>query len=158
VGPAVASVFNNIGRAIAEGGNLIGAIGKGILGSFGQFLSEFGNRLIAYGVAALAFSETSKGLLNPLTAGPSALAAIAAGAVLSTLGGALSSVASGGLGGAGAVGSLSGGGQSFQGASTSFSGANVGGGTVVFEIQGKKLVGVLNRTLKADRRTLGDVI
>lgn len=155
----IQSTFAGVGRAIADGANIFAAFGAGIIGAFGNFLSQFGQQLISYGVAALAFSNVSKGLLNPITAGPSAIAAIAIGAALSTAGAALSSIGSRGLGGnSGGSGNFTAGGGTFTGASSSVSTSGGFGGTVVFEIQGTKLVGVLNRTLKKDRRSVADII
>lgn len=154
IAPAFASLGTNIGQALANGGNIISTLGASIIQSFGQFLSQFGQKLIAYGVAALAFSTISKGLLNPLTAAPSAIAAIAIGTALSAAGGALSSLGGRGLGanGVGDVQTNS----SFTG-SASFSGGGGGlsGGEVVFRIQGQTLVGVLNNTLDNNARLGG---
>ena len=155
---SISTTFNNVGAALAQGASLGAALGQSIIGAFGNFLSSFGQQLVAYGTASLAFATVSKGLLNPITAGPSALAAIAIGAALSVAGGALSSLASGGLGGGESVGGQGsrGGfaGGTAQGGSFS---SGLGGGKVVFEIQGQKLVGVLNNTLGGNKRLGGNL-
>lgn len=152
----ISNVFNDVGAAISQGGNLISSFGSSIIGAFGGFLSQFGKQLISYGTAALAFSTVSKGLLNPITAAPSAIAAIAIGSALSIAGGALSSLASGGIGGGGIAGQ----GSSSSGSNT-FSGggftSGASGGRVVFEISGQKLIGVLNNTLQGNQRLGGNI-
>lgn len=103
-----------IGEALTTGANLFETIGKSLLNSISNFLGQLGKQLIAYGVAGLAFSNASKGLLTPLTAGPSAAALIAAGTSLTVISGAISGILkkSGGIGGGTAgVGS----GANFQG-------------------------------------------
>lgn len=152
----VTSAFQSLAGAIANGGDAIGAIGQSILQSFGQFISNFGKQLLLYGLGAKAFSLASKGLTNPLTALPSAGAAIAAGIALSAAGAAISAIGSGGLGGSAVSGQ---GGGSFSGSSSSFTGGFQGGnGTVTFEIQGRKLVGVLNNELRATGKTVSNLI
>lgn len=143
-------IGQSIGEALAEGGNVIKAIGSSLLSSFGQFLSEFGKRLIEYGVAALAFSKVSQALTNPITAAPAAVAAIAAGTALSIAGAALSSAASGGLGESTVSGQGSGSSSNYSntGGVTSYS----GDGEVVFKISGTNLIGVLNRASSKNLR------
>jgi TP901 family phage tail tape measure protein len=102
----------SIGQALSEGANVFSAIGESLLNSLGSFLGELGQKLIAYGVAGLAFSTATKGLLNPITAGPSALGLIAAGTALTLASGAISGILKGGAGGGGGT---SGVGQSFSG-------------------------------------------
>src|SRR5690606_32365273 len=57
IGEGLSGIATGIGNAIASGGNVIEAFGKGVLGAFGNFLSEFGEKLIAYGIAAGAFAK-----------------------------------------------------------------------------------------------------
>ena len=154
---SISTLFNNVGQALANGASFASAMGSAIIGAFGGFLSSFGKQLISYGTAALAFSVVSKGLLNPITAAPSAIAAIAIGSALSIAGGALSGLAQGGLSGGGIGGQGSRDGGSISNNTASFGASGSGGGTVVFEIQGQKLVGVLNRTLGANARLGGNV-
>lgn len=127
--PAISGIFSDVGRELAQGQNLFSAFGRGILNAFGGFLSQFGEQLVLYGVAALAFSKVSKGLLNPLTAGPSAAAAIAIGGILSAAGAALSSLGSGGLGSSSIAGQGS---RSFDGSfSQSFNSSSFEGRQII---------------------------
>lgn len=155
--------FEAIGEAMATGDNVFKAFGNAVLGSIGNFLSDLGKMMIQYGVAGMAFAILSKALLNPLTAVPAAGAMIAAGAVLAAVGGAIKGAISGR--GSSSSGSYSG---STSGINTrtqtgtpqyqaTYSNSNSGGfnGTVVFEIEGQKLVGVLSNTLQRNRRLGG---
>lgn len=83
------NLFLSIGNAIGTGANVFQEAGKAVLGSFAQFLGQFGKLLIQYGTAGFAYSKITKALLNPLTAGPAALAAIAAGGTLLAISGAI---------------------------------------------------------------------
>lgn len=108
--------------------------GNMVLEQIGSFLGQMGQYLIAYGIAMSAFT---KAFTNPL-------AAVAAGVVLVALGGAISGLASKGISG-GNISSVGGGGASGGG-------FNPGGGTraednrVVFELEGTKLIGVMQNT------------
>lgn len=138
-----------IGNALANGGNILESIGLSLLNSMGQFLSKMGGLLIQYGVMAKL-----KGKLDLAIAkgGPFAIAAgtaaIAAGIALKAIGGAISRGATGGFSSGGSVNS---GASTYSSSSGgAFSGATTGTGlqNIVFEIQGTKLVGVLNNTLR----------
>ena len=148
-----ANLGNAIGEAMAQGTNVFQAAGKTILMGVGGFLSDLGALMIKYGVAALAYSAASKALLNPLTAAPAAGALIAAGTVLSIIGGAIKSKASGiGSGGGSATDYSSSGSNANYGSSISYaSSSGTSGGTYVFEIAGTKLIGVLKNTLDRNR-------
>lgn len=117
---SIADLGFSIGQALASGENVFSAIGQSLLNSLGDFLGQLGKQLIAYGVAGVAFSVATKGLLNPLTAAPSALALIGAGTALTLISGAIAGVLRGGgaTGGSGAGGSTAGAGQSFEGTGT----------------------------------------
>lgn len=141
-----------IGAALANGDNVLKAAGASLLSSMGQLLMELGGLAIAAGVGI----EKVKTALLTLNGG----IAIAAGVALVAVGAAFKAGAAklaqsargasnGGVSGQGS--------QSFSG-SASFSSGFSDGGTVVFEIAGTKLVGVLNRTLKQNRRSLADVL
>jgi hypothetical protein len=150
-----------IGEALSTGGNVFSALGKSILMSVGNFLKDFGKLMIQYGVTALAFSKASTALLNPITAGPAAVALIATGVALTAIGSAIKGTLSGGGGGSGSRGSLSTDfSQGSQGASSfggsSVSGGDFRGGNVVFEIAGTKLVGVLSNTLNKNKALGGN--
>ena len=154
----IGQLGENIGAALVTGANIIETVGATVLQAFAGFLSELGDQLIAYGTAALAIDALNK-VIGTATGGLAAGAAIAAGFALKTFGGAFKAAGQAGFGGAGNVG---GGGLQGRGV-----GGGVGGGslpagntggpfngaqTVIFEIEGTKLVGVLERTLDRSRR------
>ena len=152
---AFTSIGQNVGQALANGTNVISAVGMGLLRSLGSFLSQLGSKLIMYGVLA-----KKKGALDVAMAigGPAAIvagaAAIKVGILAVAAGAAVSAFASGGGGGRASSNtdtfSPSGGG--------SFSGSGGGGmQNVVFEIQGTKLVGVLSNTLARNRNLGGSL-
>ena len=143
----VASGFASLGQTLAQGGNLFGAVGQAILQTVGSIITQLGQATIQAGVAGLALKSLFK---NPA-------AAIAAGGALVALGSALSSArASVGSIGTGNVGGQGSG--SFSGSSASFStSGGFGDGVVTFEIQGQKLVGVLQRTLGRNQRLGGNL-
>lgn len=77
MGEEMASILNNgivaavgnsmmaIGEAFATGGNAAKAFGAGILASLSAVLSQLADKLIAAGLAGLAFSSAMKNLFNP---------------------------------------------------------------------------------------------
>lgn len=149
-----------IGEAFASGGNVVAAVGKSLLSTLGGVLVELGKMAITTGVGILAIQTALKSL-NPYVA-------IAAGAALIALGGAVK----GSVKGLGNSSSSSGG--AFSGSSgnintgASYSSPVSGGsfsnnagssssnsGTVVFEISGQSLIGVLSNTLDANTRLGG---
>lgn len=141
-----------IGNAIASGGNVLEIIGKTLLSSLGNILTNMGQMAIEIGVGLLAIKTALKSL-NPAVA-------IAAGVALIALGSFFSSKSAsigGGIGGGGRASGGTGSGannQSFT--SSGFSSAS-GGGTVVFEIAGQKLIGVLSNTINANKRLGGQL-
>lgn len=159
-----------IGEALATGGNVLNAVGSALLQGLGKFISEMGGLLIQYGTMAVI-----KGKLDSAIAvgGPVAIAAglgaIAVGVALKAIGGAIAAKAKGGAGaggGGGAVaaptnqrGAVSTGADVIAPQSSVSNGGMVssGGGTVVFEIAGQKLIGVLNNTLGANQRLGGSL-
>ena len=94
-----------IGAALANGGNVIEAIGTSLLSSMAKFLGEFGKNLISFGFAGLAFGKLSVALTNPFTAVGAAPLAIAAGIALTALSGAIGSIGNKGIGRGGGSGS-----------------------------------------------------
>lgn len=147
-----------IGTAFATGGNVISAVGKSLLSTLGGVLVELGKMAITTGVGILAIQTALKSL-NPYVA-------IAAGAALIALGSAvkgsvkgLGQSASGG--GSSSAGNISTGASYSSPASNSFSGGGSssasGGGTVVFEIAGDKLLGVLQNSLNKNKRLGGSL-
>ncbi|MDE5516387.1 tape measure protein [Elizabethkingia meningoseptica] len=161
IGVAISDTFTAIGEAIANGGNVINAIGGALLNAFTGFLSEMGDMLIKYGTLAIV-----KGKLDTAIAfgGPTAIAAgiaaVAIGAALKLASGALGARAKGGFNGSGSGGVNT---STGTGANTNSYSSNAGviqntsSGTVVFEIEGQKLVGVLSNTLNRNKRLGGSL-
>ena len=117
-----------IGESLANGGNVIKAVGQSVLRSFGKFLGQFGEQLIAYGVATIAFGKASIGLSNPFTAIPSGGLAIAAGVALTAISGIIGSLGKKGPGGGGGGGGGGSVGSSGVGGGTQFAGGGAQGG------------------------------
>jgi hypothetical protein len=145
-----AGLGNAIGQALATADNVLSAVGKTLLSSLGGILIEIGKMAISVGVGLLGIKAALK-TLNPY-------AAIGAGVALIALGSFFASKSSSignSMGGGGKASSSSGAGANNQSFSSSgFSGSG-GGGTVVFEISGQKLIGVLSNTINANRRLGG---
>lgn len=128
---------SSLGEMLATG-DFPDDFGKNILAAIGGFIAQLGKMLIGLGIASEAFQALLKSAFtNPISAG----LAIAAGAALVMLGGAISGAAK-----AGPTGSTSG-----SVATPSYS-RSTGGGNynvqnqmnkVVFEIDGVKLKGVI---------------
>jgi len=146
----------SIGEALATGGNVLGAIGNTLLQSLGKFLSDMGGMLIQYGTLAVVKGQLD---LAIATGGPAAIvagiAAIGVGIALKAIGGAIGAKAKGGS----SSGSVSTGASvSSPTSSTSSSGSSgFTGGTVVFEISGQSLIGVLSNTLDKNKRLGGAI-
>lgn len=100
----VVTFAEGIGQMFAGDFN-IEDFGKALLQAVGNFLSMLGKMMIQFGVTALIYATLAKALSNPATAGPAAVAMIAAGAALVAIGSAIGSAASGGssAGGTGAI-------------------------------------------------------
>lgn len=152
----IAATFQNLGSVIGEsiaiGANVLKAAGSALLQGIGSLLSDMGDMLIKMGTAAVLAGTVVK-LFGSITGIGAGLAAIAGGIVLKGIGGAISSKAQ--SGGSGSTNT----GASYQSpGSTSSAGSgsgSFGGGTVVFEIAGQKLIGVLQNTLDKNKRLGG---
>ena len=95
----------SIGEALAKGENVINAIGSSLLSSMAKFLGDFGQQLIAVGVAGLAFSTLIETIKSGTPAAiPAAALAIGAGVALTVLAGTLRGSVGKGLGGGGGSG------------------------------------------------------
>lgn len=155
IGGAFISLGDNIGQALATGGNVIQAIGQSLLQSIAGFLGQLGEQLILFGVAGGAFGKLSLALTNPLTAIQSAPLAIAAGVALTAAAGAIGSIGRKGIGGGSSVGSsgVSGGtSQNFGGSgleSSFINGLQVSG---LVEIDGTKILIALENAEKKRNR------
>lgn len=156
VSNGLGNLGNSIGEALANGGNVLNAVGNSLLQSLGKFLSDMGGLLIKYGTLALIKGKLDIAIA---TGGPVAigagLAAIAVGIALKAAGGAIGARAKqGGIGGGGSTNS---GNNSYTPSSTVSTGGGSGfqNGSVVFEISGNSLIGVLSNTLDKNSRLGG---
>lgn len=148
LGEAFADLGYSLGEALAQGTGVIDALGGALLRSMARFIGDFGQQLIAVGVAGLAFST----LLEVIKQGgpaaiPASIAAIGAGIALTVLSGALRSSVGKGLGG-GAGSSGVGTGSSFTGSGGS-TGLNADRGinlTGEFRVNGNDLLYVIDRS------------
>ena len=151
---ALAGIGDAIGGALASGGNVIDAVGKSILGSMGSMLQELGKATIAYGVGLIAIKAATK---NPATAIAAGVAMVALGSMISKAVAKSSSVVGGGGGSTGGGGGGSTG-RDYTSPASSVSTGGGGGftnGSVVFEISGTSLIGVLSNSLDKNSRLGG---
>jgi len=154
---AIADTFAGIGfaigDAIANGGSVLEAVGVALLSSLGGLLVEMGKMAIQIGVSLLAIKTALKSL-NPAVAIAAGVALVALGSFFSSKSKSIGNSIGGGGGVSGGSGS---GANNSSFTSSSFASRGSDGGTVVFEIAGQKLVGVLSNTLNANRRLGGQL-
>lgn len=145
IGGALGDLGTAIGEALVMGESVIGAIGNSILQSLGQFLSQLGDLLIEYGVAAQVKAALDAAIAIPGAGLIAGAAAIAAGIALKAAAGAFSGLTKGR---SSSASSSSGSSTSSRSSGASSVSSSSGGfnGTVVFEIGGDKLIGVLKNT------------
>jgi tape measure domain-containing protein len=96
LGNGIGDAFSAIGEAFATGGNALEAFGGSILKSFGGFLSSFGDLLIKYGAAAVVKGKLDIAAMIPGAGIAAGLAAMGAGAALKLAAGAFSALLGGG--------------------------------------------------------------
>ena len=156
INDSIASTFAGIGEAIgsalAAGGNVLNAIGNSLLSSLGSLLTNMGKMAIQVGVGLLAI-KTALQSLNPAVAIGAGVALIALGSFFSSK----SASIGGSVGGGGASGASGSGASNSSFTSSGFASRGDGGGTVVFEIAGQKLIGVLSNTINANKRLGGAI-
>lgn len=140
---------DTIGSGLINGNNMLSQLGGVLLSTMGTIMQQLGTQIVVTSKAMIAIKKAfaSFSFGGSLVAG---LGLIAIGAAFKAS--AQKTMSSGGASGGSNAGSASssGGGASFS--SSSFGGQ---GGTVVFEIQGTKLVGVLSNTLRRNRNLAG---
>ena len=146
----------SIGNALAMGTNVFKEAGASLIASIGNMISSVGKELVKMGVLAQAYAAVVKWMKSAF-ANPYALAA--AGVALIAIGAAVSSSAKkvGNGGSGGGMSSATGQGAN-NSSSTSGGGYGWSGGgtnTVVFEIAGTSLIGVLNNTTSRNLRIGG---
>jgi hypothetical protein len=152
IASAFAGIGEAIGNALASGGSVLEAVGLSLLDSLGSLLVQMGKMAIQVGVGLLAIKTALKSL-NPAVAIGAGVALVALGSLFSSKSKSLS----GSIGGGGASSSSGSGANNQSFSSSGFSSRGDGGGTVVFEIAGQKLIGVLSNTLNANRRLGGAI-
>lgn len=136
IGKVITDFAAAIGQGLAEGGNIISTIGKGLLKSLSGLAMQIGAYMIAFGTAALALKPL---LVNPLTA-------IAAGAALVALGAAATAAVGGSVAKATGTPGVSGTVNYSMPRDSQVRGAYRDEAFVEFKIKGDDLVGVLSKT------------
>lgn len=152
---ALAGIGVGIGNALATGASVISSVGGVLLGALGNVLTQVGQMAISIGIGLQAIKTALK-TLNPLAAIGAGVALVALGSYFSSKSQSIGSSMGSSSGSSGGASSASSAGSGYS-APTSRGGFSngSGGGTVVFEIAGQKLVGVLSNTLQRNRNLGG---
>lgn len=156
IGGAFGGIGEAIGTALLNGSNVLESVGASLVSSMGSILSAIGDKLIALGAASLLASTVFSSFGTALGVG-AALAAIAGGVALKAGGSIFSGISKGMTSGNDGKTSVSAG-NSVSSPTSSVSGGssfNSGSQTVVFEISGQSLVGVLSNTLNKNTKLGG---
>ena len=159
---SISSTFQNLGNVIGEalstGANVFQAFGQTLIQGLGNLISSLGDKLIQLGTAAVLAGTVVK-LFGTISGVGAGLAAIAGGTLLKGMGSAIAT--KGDQQGGGSSGGRSVSTGSSVSSPTSSTGGGGGssfqGGTVVFEISGQSLIGVLSNTLDKNRRLGGSL-
>lgn len=159
---SIASTFGRlgdvIGESIASGGDVLRAAGGALLSGVGGLLSDMGSLLIKMGTAAVLAGTVTK-LFGTVTGVGAGLAAIGGGIILKGIGSGISK--GGQKASEGSSRNSVQGGNSYSSPSSSTGsggGSGFSGGTVVFEISGQSLIGVLSNSLDKNRRLGGTIV
>jgi hypothetical protein len=147
-----------LGNALATGASVLESVGAFLLDSIGNTIKAVGIELVKMGILAQAYAAVvsfmKKAFANPVALAAAGVALVAIGAAISA---SAKRVGNGGTGGSGVSGGSGSGANNSSFTSSSFASRGSDGGTVVFEIAGQKLVGVLSNTLNANRRLGGQL-
>lgn len=148
-----AGIGTAIGTALATGGNVLNALGSTLLSSLGGVLTEMGKMAIQVGVGLLGIKAALK-TLNPAVAIAAGVGLIALGSFFSSKS---ASIANSGGGKSSGTSTSTGSGANNSSTTSGSTGGWSGGGngTVVFEIAGTSLIGVLNNTTERNLRLGG---
>lgn len=158
ISESIASTFSNlgtvIGEALATGGNVMKSAGQALLQGLTGLLSSMGDMLIKMGTAAVLAGTVTK-LFGDVTGIGAGLLAIAGGVVLKGVAGGLSK------GSGGNANSSTSTGADYSSPAANYGSGNssgsFSGGTVVFEISGQSLIGVLSNATDKNRRLGGSL-